>query len=194
MACPRHPKTRIAPGRRPPPGAGKLRRRAGPGVVQHQPLMETPPLRPVPQRTNMRPIKDPLDLHPVPPQRYTRFQGAARSRIHTVARHHEVTFTIASYHYWGSTLPSDQDVPLLFTVAHPVARLDKPNTVSRTPEYHLGPVALSPVDTADLQSSVLRRRDMDPQLAPTRCLEGLQRAIYDRAHAAGRVRALRFRH
>ena len=91
---------------------------------------------------------------------------------------------------------SDHHVPLLFTVSHPVARLDKPspNTVSRTPEYHLGPVALSPADTADFQSSVLRRRDIDPQLALARWLKGLQQAIYDWAHTVGRVRALRFRH
>ena len=75
-------------------------------------------------------------------------------------------------------------------------RLDKPSphTVSRTPEYQLGPVALSPAETADFQGSVLRRRAVDPQLAPDRWLKGLQRAIYDWAHATGRVRALRFRH
>ena len=39
-------------------------------------------------------------------------------------------------------------------------QLDKPSphTVSRTPEYHLGPVALSPADTADFDNSVLCRR------------------------------------
>ena len=42
----------------------------------------------------------------------------ARCRIDTVACHSEATFTIASYRYWGSTLLSDHDVPLLFTVAH----------------------------------------------------------------------------
>ena len=85
--------------------------------------------------------------------------------------------------------------PLLLTVAFPVNRLDKPSphTVSRTPEYHLGSVALSPADTADFHSSILRRRALDPQLAPNRWLKGLQRAIYDWAHATGRVRALRFR-
>ena len=141
-------------------------------------------------------LKDLVYLHPVPPETYCCFQGAARSRIDTVACHRKATFTIASHHYWGSTLLSDHHVPLLFTVTHPVARLDKPspNMVSRTPEYHLGPVALSPVDMADLQSSVFRRRDIESQLAPTRWLKGLQRAIYDWAHAAGRVRALRLRH
>ena len=47
-----------------------------------------------------------------------------------------------------------------------------PNTVSRTPEYHLGPVALSPVDTADFQSSMLRRTDINPQLASARWPKG----------------------
>ena len=141
-------------------------------------------------------LRDLVDLDPVPQGTYSCFQGAARSRIDTIACHREAQFTIALYHYWESTLLSDHHVPLLFTVAFPVIRLDKPSphTVSRTPEYHLGPVALSPADTADFQGSVLRRRAEDPQLAPNRWLKGLQRAIYDWAHAAGRVRALHFRH
>ena len=96
-------------------------------------------------------LKDLVDLHPVPLEMYSCFQGTACSRIDTVACHSKATFTIASYHSSGSTLLSDHHVPLLFTVAHPVARVDKPSpeTVSRTPEYHLGPVALSPADTAD---------------------------------------------
>ena len=75
-------------------------------------------------------------------------------------------------------------------------RLDKPSphTVSRTPEYHFGPVARSQADAADFQSSVLRRRNIHPQLAPAQWLKGLQRAIYDWAHTTGRVRALRLRH
>ena len=91
-------------------------------------------------------LRDLVDLHPVPPETYSFFLGTARSRIDTVACHNEATFTIASYHSWGSTLVSDHHVPLLFTVAHPVARMDKPSriTVSHTPEYHLGPVALTP--------------------------------------------------
>ena len=81
----------------------------------------------------------------------------ARSRIDMVACHRDAAIVVASYHYWGSTLLSDHHVPLLFTIPHPVARLDKPSphTVSRTPEYHLGPVALSPMDTADFRASVL---------------------------------------
>ena len=140
-------------------------------------------------------FRDLVDLHPVPQDMYSCFQGAARSRIDTVACHREAQFTIASYHYWASTLLSDHHVPLLFTIAFPVIRLDKPSphTVSRTPEYHLGPVALSPAETADFQGSMLRRRAVNPQLAPNRWLKGLQRAIYDLAHATGRVRALRFR-
>ena len=140
-------------------------------------------------------LRDLVDLHPVPQDTYSCFQGAARSRIDTAACHSEAQFTIASYHYWASTLLSDHHVPLLLTVAFPVNRLDKPSphTVSRTPEYHLGPVALSPADTADFHNSVLRRRAVDPQLAPNRWLKGPQRAIYDWAHATGRVRALRFR-
>ena len=141
-------------------------------------------------------LRDLVDLHPVPQGTYSCFQGAARSRIDTIACHNEAQFTIASYHYWGSTLLSDHHVPLLFTVAFPVIRLDKPSphTVSRTLEYHLGPVALSPADTADFQGPVLRKRAVDPQLAPDQWPKGLQRAIYDWAHTTGRVRALRFRH
>ena len=140
-------------------------------------------------------LRDLVDLHPVPQDTYSCFQGAARSRIDTAACHSEAQFTIASYHYWASTLLSDHHVPLLLTIAFPVNRLDKPSphTVSRTPEYHLGPVALSPADTADFHNSILRRRALDPQLAPIRWLKGLQRAIYNWAHATGRVRALRFR-
>ena len=140
-------------------------------------------------------LRDLVDLHPVPQDTYSCFQGAARSRIDTAACHSEAQFTIASYHYWASTLLSDHHVPLLLAVAFPVNRLDKPSphTVSRTPEYHLGPVALFPADTADFHNSVLRRRAVDPQLAPNRWLKGPQRAIYDWAHATGRVRALRFR-
>ena len=141
-------------------------------------------------------LRDLVDLHLVPQGTYFCFQGAARSRIDTIACHSEAQFTIASYHYWASTLLSDHHVPPLFTVEFPVIRLDNPSphTVSCTPEYHLGPVALSPAETADFQSSVLRRRAVDPQLAPDRWLKGLQRAIYDWAHATGMVRALRFRH
>ena len=136
-------------------------------------------------------LKDLVALHPVRPKTYFCFQGAARFRIDTVACHHEATFAVASYHYLGDTVLSDHHTPILFTLIHPVARLDKSNsnTVCRTPEYYLGPVALS-----DLQSLALRRRCIDPQLASTRWLTGLQRAIYEWAHAAGRVRALHFRH
>ena len=104
-------------------------------------------------------LRDLVDLHRVPQGTYSCFQGVARSRIDTVACHSEAQFTIASYHYWASTLLSDHHVPLLFTAAFPVARLDKPSphTVSHTPEYHLGPVALSPAETANFQNSVLRR-------------------------------------
>ena len=44
---------------------------------------------------------------------------------------------------------------------------------SYTPEYHLGPVALCPADTADLQCSMLRRRDVNPQLALTQWFKRL---------------------
>ena len=134
-------------------------------------------------------LRDLVDLHPVPTETYLCFPGAARSRIDSVACHCDATVAVASHHYWGSTLLSDHHVPLLFTITHPVTRLDKPSphTVSCTPEYHLGPVALSPADTADFRASVLQRRDIDPQLAPARWLKCLQRAIYDWAKAAGRV-------
>ena len=81
----------------------------------------------------------------------------------------------------SSTLLSDHHIPLLFTAAFPLIRLDKPcpHTVFRTPEYHLGRVALSPAETANFQGSVLRKRALDPQLAPERWLKGLQWAIYD---------------
>ena len=157
----------------------------------------TPRLEDTGYRTFLRAfnLRDLVDLHPVPQGTYSCFQGAARSRIDTVACHSEAKFTIASYHYWESTLLSDHHVPLLFTAAFPVARLDKPSphTVSRTPEYHLGPVALSPAETADFQGSMLRRKAFNPQAVTDRWLKCLQRAIYDWAHAAGRVRVLRFR-
>ena len=96
-------------------------------------------------------LRDLVDLHPVPQGTYSCFQGTARSRIDVITCHNEAQFTIASYHYWGSTLLSDHHVPLFFTVAFPVVRLDKPSphTVSCTPECLLGPVALSPGDAAD---------------------------------------------
>ena len=64
----------------------------------------------------------------------------------------------------------------------------------RTPEYHLGPIPLSPAVTGDFRGSVLQSRDIDSQLAPARWLKCLQPAIYDWAKAAGRVRTLNFRH
>ena len=109
--------------------------------------------------------RDLVDVHtPPPPETYSCFQGAARSRIDGVACHCEATFTIASHHYWGSNLVSDDRVPLLFSFTYPVARLDKPspNTLSHTPDYHLGLVALSPADTPDFQSSVPRRGTSTP--------------------------------
>ena len=125
--------------------------------------------------------------HQTTPHHTTPHQGAARSCIDTVACHHEAMIAVACYHYLGNTLLSDDHVPLLFTIIHPVARLDKPSphTVSCTPQYHLGPVALSPADTADFRASVLQRRDINPKLAPARWLKCLQRAIYDWAKAAG---------
>ena len=63
-------------------------------------------------------LRDVEDLHPVPPETYSCFQRAVRSHIDTVACHRGATFTIASYHCWGSTILSDHHVPLLFTV-HP---------------------------------------------------------------------------
>ena len=44
-------------------------------------------------------LRDLVDLHPVPPETYSCFKGAARSRIDTVACNHEATITVASYHY-----------------------------------------------------------------------------------------------
>ena len=49
----------------------------------------------------------------------------------------------------------------------------------------MGPIALSLADTADVQSSVLRTRVIDPQLALTRWLKGLQCA-WTRHHRADR--------
>ena len=43
-------------------------------------------------------LRDLVDLHVVPPETYSCFQGTARSRIDTVACHSGATFTIASYH------------------------------------------------------------------------------------------------
>ena len=139
-------------------------------------------------------LRDLLHLLPVPQGIHFCLKGAARSRIITVVCHSEAQFTILSYHSWGSTLLSDQHIPLLFTVAFLVIGLDKPslNTVSRTPQYHFGAVAQSPADTADFRGSVLRRRVLDPQLAPDRWLKGLQRAIFDWAHATRGVQPPRF--
>ena len=44
-------------------------------------------------------LRNLVDLHPVPPETYSCFQGAARSRIDTVACNHEATTAVASYHY-----------------------------------------------------------------------------------------------
>ena len=79
-------------------------------------------------------LRDLVDLHPVPTETYSCFQGAARSLIDAVACHCDATIVVASYHCWGSTLLFDHHAPLVFTITHPVARLDKPNphTVSRT--------------------------------------------------------------
>ena len=51
----------------------------------------------------------------------------------------------------GEALLSDHHVHLLFSVAFPVVKLDKPSPhfVSGGPEYHLGPVALYRKDEAD---------------------------------------------
>ena len=139
-------------------------------------------------------LRDLVDVHPVPQGTYSCFQGAARFRMDTVACHGEAKFTIASYHYWESTLLSDHQVPVLPTAVFPVARLDKPSppTVSHTPECHLVPVPLSPAETADFKGSMLRRKAFNPQAVRDRWLKCLQRAVYDWAHAAGRVPALGF--
>ena len=114
-------------------------------------------------------LTDLVDPHPVPQGTYSYFQGTALPH-----RHGRLPQRGAVQHSFlpllGKHPLSDHHVPLLFTVAFPVVRLDKPSphTVSRTPEYHLGPVAVSPADAADFQGSVLRRRAIDPQLAPTR--------------------------
>ena len=136
-----------------------------------------------------------VDLHPVPQGTYSCFQAAARSRIDRVACHSEAQLSIASYHYWGRPLLSNHHIPLLFTATFPVVGLDKPspNTVCHKPEYHLGPVALSLAKAADFQRSVLRRKAFNPQAIPDKWLKCLQRASYEWAHVAGRVRALRFR-
>ena len=75
-----------------------------------------------------------------------------------------------------------------------MVRLEKPcpHTVYRTPEHHLGPVVLSPADTADFRASVHQRQDTNAQLSPVRWLTCLQRAIYDWAKAADRVRTFNF--
>ena len=140
-------------------------------------------------------LTDLVDLHPVPTENYSCFEGTARSRIDTVTCHMDATIAIASDHYWGNTLQSNHHVPLLFTLAHPVVRLEKPypHTVSHTPEHHMGPVAISPADATDFRASVLRRRDIDPQIAQVRWLKCLQRAIYQWAAATGRVGTLSFR-
>ena len=140
-------------------------------------------------------FKDLVDLQLIPQGTYSCFQGAARTRIDTVTCHSEAHFTIASYHYWESTLISDHCAPLLSTAAFPMARLDKPSphTVSGTREYHSGQMALSPAETANFHNSVLHRKAFNPKAVPEKGLKCLQRAVYDWAHAAVRVLALRFR-
>ena len=49
-------------------------------------------------------LRDLVHVYPVPQETYSCVQGTAGSHMHTVACHREATFTIASYHYWGSTL------------------------------------------------------------------------------------------
>ena len=59
-----------------------------------------PAARPPDQGTPARrDLRDLVDLHPVPQDTYSCFQGTARSRIDMVACHREATFTTASYHY-----------------------------------------------------------------------------------------------
>ena len=90
------------------------------------------------------------DLHVSPPQSTPFFLGPTRSRIDTVACHRSVAVAVASYEYWHITLLSDHHAALLFTLTHPVVQLDMPrhHMASRTPEHHVGPVALSPVEEA----------------------------------------------
>ena len=107
-------------------------------------------------------LRDPVDLHPA--EAYSCFQGTARYCIDTVACFRDAMIAVASCPYWGSTLLSDHPVPLLFTLTHPVNRLEKPcpHSVSRTPKHHPRPVALSPADMTDFWALVLRRQDIDP--------------------------------
>ena len=42
-------------------------------------------------------LRDLVDLHPPPTEAYSCFQGAACSRIDTVACHRDATITVASY-------------------------------------------------------------------------------------------------
>ena len=78
---------------------------------------------------------DPVDLHPFSTETYSCFEGIASSRMDTIACYRDRTIAVASYHYRGGTLLFDYHVPLLFTITHPVARLDhpSPHTVCRTP-------------------------------------------------------------
>ena len=128
-----------------------------------RPLIGEPGDNLVPQAGGLRP-------HDLKTRRVSCVQGTARSRINMVACHRDTTVAVASDHYWGSTLLLDYHAPLLFTRTHPVVRLDRPHlhTVTRTPEHHLGPVALSPVEEANFRASVIRRRDSNPPIAQVR--------------------------
>ena len=102
-------------------------------------------------------LRDLVDLHPAPQATSSCFQGIARSRIDRVTCHSEAIFTIPSYHYWGSTLLSDH---------HPLHRRPPGGPAGQTqPQCGLphagvppGPSGSILADTADFQSSVLRRR------------------------------------
>ena len=94
-------------------------------------------------------LRDLVDLHPVLQGTYSCFQGAARSRIDTVACHSDAQFTIALYHHWGSTLLSDHHVSLLFTAAFPVVQLDKPSPPYGIPHAGIPPGPSGPVPGGD---------------------------------------------
>ena len=87
-----------------------------------------------------------------------------------MACHSDSPLTVASDHYWPSTLFSDHHLPHLVVVTHPIAREEKPHpdATSRTAEHHLLQVALSPEEEAHYTQAVAARRPTHSQ-KPRNC-------------------------
>ena len=64
-------------------------------------------------------------------------------------------WTVATYHYWSSTMFPDHHLPLLAVVTPRRAKEEKPlrDAMSRTAEYHLLELATIPIGGGELQPS-----------------------------------------